>query len=279
MVAKLHDTHDRSWVRRLRETSEGRGSVAMVVGVVPAIAGAAVLLTGCASTEPKRAVVPTAAATAAADAVQETTATDSSAVSETIPDVVGMDRTDAIDELDAAGFEATETAQPTTEESEDGVVIDQSPEGGSEGEVGRQVVISLGEFEEPETISVDAARFGFQSTMEGDDVRDQVIDSVERIVESLDKYAIEGDGETLVISTTSGYATEEFVAEDGWEIARDLGFFWSDEFWDEVEKGDEWWPSLHLTVNELVWECPGEAMRQLASREVSRSDWSTACGR
>jgi serine/threonine-protein kinase len=66
-----------------------------------------------------------------------------------VPDVIGLGPGDAARLLSAEGLRVTQRERPVQDESEDGVVIDQSPGAGVEVERGRSVLIVIGVFEEP----------------------------------------------------------------------------------------------------------------------------------
>lgn len=63
-----------------------------------------------------------------------------------VPDVVGLDEQAARQELEAAGFEVTTVDQPTDNVDEDGVVLAQSPRGGSSRSEGSLVTITVARF-------------------------------------------------------------------------------------------------------------------------------------
>jgi serine/threonine-protein kinase len=61
-----------------------------------------------------------------------------------VPNVVGLSRRDAIDQLRSVGLTASPREVDVTDASQDGVVIDQRPAAGIEIEKGKQVVIMVG---------------------------------------------------------------------------------------------------------------------------------------
>lgn len=61
-----------------------------------------------------------------------------------VPDVVGMDESDAVSELERAGFVPQVVDEPTVEPGEDGVVVGQSPTGGTARRQGTTVTIRVG---------------------------------------------------------------------------------------------------------------------------------------
>jgi serine/threonine-protein kinase len=67
----------------------------------------------------------------------------------TVPGVVGLSVDAASSQLRAAGLDVATSDQTTRDESEDGVVLSQSPSGGAEVEEGTTVTIVVGRFEEP----------------------------------------------------------------------------------------------------------------------------------
>jgi beta-lactam-binding protein with PASTA domain/tRNA A-37 threonylcarbamoyl transferase component Bud32 len=64
----------------------------------------------------------------------------------TVPNVVGQQREAAEDDLQNAGFEVDVEMVPVTDPTQDNVVQDQNPDGGSEAESGSTVTIFVGEF-------------------------------------------------------------------------------------------------------------------------------------
>ena len=66
-----------------------------------------------------------------------------------VPNVVGLSQGAAEEELSAAGLEAKAGEQTTEDESEDGVVVSQSPGGGAEVDEGAAVTVVVGRFEAP----------------------------------------------------------------------------------------------------------------------------------
>lgn len=240
------------------------------------LALAAVVVTGCsAATSTDDATVEPAAETAStSEAMTEAERVE-------VPDVVGMDSEDANELLEELGFDISRRGVTVDDEDDDRTVVRQDPGGGEVVDAGDEVSIGIGRYTEPEAVELGAAqaRVAFRNSLDDSEGRTAMVDLLETMVESVDKYAVEGNGETLVIATTSRYATDEYVADDGWDLARELGYFWSDEFWSEVEKTDDWWPTLDLTVSSLHWQCDGAAMRALATRSVSRAEWEASCGR
>lgn len=64
-----------------------------------------------------------------------------------VPDVLGLDESTARAELEAAGFTVRVSEEPTDDPANDGVVLRQSPAGGSTVEVGGVVTIFVGRFD------------------------------------------------------------------------------------------------------------------------------------
>lgn len=63
-----------------------------------------------------------------------------------VPDVLGLDEQAARQELEGAGFDVTVVDEPTSDPDEDGVVLDQSPAGGSSQPEGSTVTITVARF-------------------------------------------------------------------------------------------------------------------------------------
>ena len=63
-----------------------------------------------------------------------------------VPDVSGEDEATARADLQAAGFRVSVVDQPTTDENEDGIVLDQDPVGGTRAPAGSVVTIFVGRF-------------------------------------------------------------------------------------------------------------------------------------
>jgi eukaryotic-like serine/threonine-protein kinase len=63
-----------------------------------------------------------------------------------VPNVVGQQEEEAKDELEAAGFKVKVEKVPVTDPTQDNLVQDQDPDGGSEAESGSTVTIFVGEF-------------------------------------------------------------------------------------------------------------------------------------
>ena len=61
-----------------------------------------------------------------------------------VPDVVGLDVVEARRQLEAEGFVVIVTQSPTDDPAEDGIVLDQSPQGGAELREGSEVTIDVG---------------------------------------------------------------------------------------------------------------------------------------
>jgi beta-lactam-binding protein with PASTA domain len=69
-----------------------------------------------------------------------------------VPDVTSQDEASARDQITEAGFRVRVEDQETTDESLDGIVISQEPQGGSEEEPNAIVTLFVGRFvteEEP----------------------------------------------------------------------------------------------------------------------------------
>ena len=64
----------------------------------------------------------------------------------TVPDVVGLDQQTATAELRRAGFRVQVIPSETVDETQEGVVLDQQPEGGTRAPRGAQVTIYVGRF-------------------------------------------------------------------------------------------------------------------------------------
>ena len=63
-----------------------------------------------------------------------------------VPDVVGQDEASARQMLQAAGFVVDEVDQPTADQSQDGVVVDEQPQGGSNAPRGSDVTVYVGRY-------------------------------------------------------------------------------------------------------------------------------------
>ena len=68
----------------------------------------------------------------------------SAATKMTVPDVTGLDETGARQQLTGAGFRVQVVGQPVTDPSQDGVVLDETPAGGSRAAKGSTVTITVG---------------------------------------------------------------------------------------------------------------------------------------
>jgi serine/threonine-protein kinase len=66
--------------------------------------------------------------------------------SESVPNVVGEDQATAADDLRSAGFRVLVLNRPTTRQSQDGVVVEQQPRGGTSIPAGSLVAIFVGRF-------------------------------------------------------------------------------------------------------------------------------------
>jgi beta-lactam-binding protein with PASTA domain len=64
----------------------------------------------------------------------------------TVPNVAGQDQTTAAETLSAAGFEVAVLNRPTSDQSTDGLVVEQQPRAGSRIPAGSQVTIFVGRF-------------------------------------------------------------------------------------------------------------------------------------
>jgi beta-lactam-binding protein with PASTA domain len=63
-----------------------------------------------------------------------------------VPDVTGEDEATARADLEAAGFQVSVVEEPTTDENEDGIVIDEDPASGTRAPAGSVVTIYVGSF-------------------------------------------------------------------------------------------------------------------------------------
>ncbi|MDP9303019.1 MAG: PASTA domain-containing protein [Actinomycetota bacterium] len=63
-----------------------------------------------------------------------------------VPNVVGQDQTTAAETLSAAGFKVAVLNRPTSDQSKDGLVVEQQPKAGSRIPAGSQVTIFVGRF-------------------------------------------------------------------------------------------------------------------------------------
>ena len=66
--------------------------------------------------------------------------------SRAVPDVIGQDEATATTTLENAGFVVEVIDQPTTDQSQDGIVVDEQPVGGSRAPTGSVVTIYVGRF-------------------------------------------------------------------------------------------------------------------------------------
>jgi len=64
----------------------------------------------------------------------------------TIPTVVGQDQATAVQTLRAAGFRVAVLNRPTSDQSKDGMVVEQQPKAGTSIPAGLQVTIFVGRF-------------------------------------------------------------------------------------------------------------------------------------
>ena len=67
----------------------------------------------------------------------------------TVPDVTSQDETSAKDALQSAGFRVVVQQQPVTDPSLDGIVISQTPHGGTKAPHGSTVTIVVGQIQSP----------------------------------------------------------------------------------------------------------------------------------
>jgi serine/threonine-protein kinase len=63
-----------------------------------------------------------------------------------VPDVTGEDEATARSDLEAAGFQVSVVDEPTTDQNEDGIVIDEDPVAGTRVPAGSLVTIYVGSF-------------------------------------------------------------------------------------------------------------------------------------
>jgi beta-lactam-binding protein with PASTA domain len=63
-----------------------------------------------------------------------------------VPDVTGEDEATARADLEAAGFQVSVVEEPTTDENEDGIVVDEDPAAGTRAPAGSLVTIYVGSF-------------------------------------------------------------------------------------------------------------------------------------
>jgi len=63
-----------------------------------------------------------------------------------VPDVTGEDETTARSDLEAAGFRLSVVDEPTTDQNEDGIVVDEDPVAGTRVPAGSLVTIYVGRF-------------------------------------------------------------------------------------------------------------------------------------
>lgn len=193
-------------------------------------------------------------------------------------DVVGLQEGEATELLRADGFRVI--TAPTESKNEDllGTVKSQKPEAGSEAKPGSGVRLVVYQAPpEPQKLVADAAMQEsiFGGTLESS--REDLINNMESITESVDRFEYDAAADAVRVDGTSGYATDEYVADEAWELTRHLAQLWSDDFWEEVNRTEDWFPALYLTLNNLSYACPGDVMDRLADRRLSRSEWESAC--
>lgn len=93
-------------------------------------------------------------------------------------------------------------------------------------------------------------------------------------VESVDQLTYDADTETLVVSLTTGWATDDYRRDAAWAVTRSLvGLVWSGE----VDWLTDLDPSLQLQVDQLTYNCDGEFLAGLGARQASRDDWQASC--
>jgi serine/threonine-protein kinase len=61
-----------------------------------------------------------------------------------VPDVTGLSQGEATSELEAAGFDVSVRTRETAEPAEEGIVLSQSPRGGTERSKGVTVTVTVG---------------------------------------------------------------------------------------------------------------------------------------
>jgi serine/threonine-protein kinase len=69
----------------------------------------------------------------------------------TVPGVTGQSEAQARSSLSAAGFSVNVTTQTVTDKSKNGVVLSQSPSGGTKAKKGATVAIVVGNYQQPTT--------------------------------------------------------------------------------------------------------------------------------
>lgn len=153
---------------------------------------------------------------------------------------------------------ATETvtaeaeAEQVAEEAEDEPV---EPEGLSPEEQEARFITFLGE-----------NRADLADAIESDHERDGV--------ESADQLTYDAENQRLNVAVTTGWGTDQYRHDAGWALTRSLaGLFWSGD----IEWMDEFSPALQLSVDQLTYSCPADAMEQIASRTMARDGWEAAC--
>lgn len=230
-----------------------------------------VLAAGCSEPAPTSdEAEPTAAAT-----------TPAAAATVAVPHVLGMPAEEAAAALEEAGLTPVErVGDPPSSGQQPGTVQSQSVTAGTEVEEGSEVELLIWDEAEPLKLGRGSQIAIFEATMEQH--RTGIIEEIEdgRIVESVDRFEFDRADEVLVVAATSGFGTQEYIEDDGWELARYLAAFWEDDFWgDDNVRDPEWWPALSMEISGHAWSCDAEAMRALAQRRSSRGDWEAACDR
>lgn len=135
--------------------------------------------------------------------------------------------------------------------------------------------------EEPEEIDPEARllvqRFMLDDALNSDsDLRDSFISVLDALgADSVDLVAFDSDTDTIRVSLTSRYRSEQNVIDDGWMFTRSIAEI---PFWDPtVEWMADLYPALELELSHLSWSCDGEFMDRLSTARASRSDWETSC--
>ena len=112
-------------------------------------AGFSVARTDSASSQPKGTVINEEPSGTAPPGSTITLTVSKGPSTSTVPDVTSQDETSARDALQAAGFKVKVQKQDVTDESLDGIVLDQTPSGGTQAPPNTAVTITVGQFKSP----------------------------------------------------------------------------------------------------------------------------------
>lgn len=126
---------------------------------------------------------------------------------------------------------------------------------------------------DPETLRQESIEI-FAAVIEANRIELAEALESDTFIESVDALTFDPETGVLSISATSGYATDEYRANEMWEVVRTLAHAWAE---DGAFVDAHFSPGLAFSNGRESFACAPEFMERLARRVADRDAWEAEC--